>query len=61
MSIVLKERLMALTARVEDLERRMNKPVEVVAPAVVAAPEPAKRKRRTPEEMAQARSEGSEV
>lgn len=30
MSIVLKQRIQALTARVEELERKANKPVEVV-------------------------------
>lgn len=57
MSIVLKDRIRALSARVEDLERRMNKAAEPVA----AAPEPVKRTRRTKEQMAGSRSEGSEA
>lgn len=75
MSIVLKQRIQALTSRVEVLEDKANKPSTVVEDAdstledtldaltvrVEALENPVKRKRRTPEQMAQARSEGAEV
>ena len=76
MSIVLKQRIQGLTARVEELERKDNKPVEVVIDdpsdtlvdtldaltlRVESLETPVKRKRRSREEMAQARAEGAEV
>lgn len=54
----------ALATRIEELERKMN--ILGVEPRKVAGvedpdPVPVKRKRRSQAEMAEARSEGSEV